>query len=335
MATSIPAELLERVVARAALDDHDGRSGATLERLTLDDGTTAILKRAAAASEIAGVLGLPDAELVLWESGAFDRFPAALGHPIIGKWVEGGDVVTLMRDLGSTIPGWSRTLRAEECDRIFAAASALHRAFVARPPTGVIPFARRLDLLSPTTMRQCGEGFALAPHVLQGWERFGELVDDDIAAAVAVVHDDPAILATAFGDAPVTLLHADLWPVNLALDGSGATFLDWSLATLGPPAFDFTVFLSGAADHCEPSREELIASFRRASGALTDDRTIALALCASLCDLGWNKALDAADHDDPAQRARAAADLEWWVDAARPGLELLRGIGGPTSLPDR
>jgi hypothetical protein len=35
----------------------------------------------------------------------------------------------------------------------------------------------------------------------------------------------------------------------------------------------------------------------------------------------WNKAADAAEHDDLMQRARAAADLAWWNDAGRAALD--------------
>ncbi len=312
--------LLDRVVARQTLGDHDGRSGATLERLTLDDGTTLVLKHADPRKELSGQLGIPDAELALWAAGAFARFPDAIGHAILDKWTEGDQVLTLMRDLDGTIPGWSRRLTALECERIFAAASALHHAFVERVPTGVVPLTQRLGLLSPQSMASIDDTSGLARHVVRGWEHFHDHVDVEISDAVQTAHRDPAGLARAFASAPTTLLHADLWPVNVAIDTAAVTFLDWAIATAGPAALECSIFLSGAADHVEASREQIIASFRRASGDLTDDRTMRIALFASLCDLGWNKALDAAEHDDPAQRARAAADLAWWVDAGHAAL---------------
>ena len=48
------------------------------------------------------------------------------------------------------------------------------------------------------------------------------------------------------------------------------------------------------------------------------------ALVYGLCEMGWNKALDAAEHDDPAMRAREQADLDLWV--ARAGEALERGV---------
>lgn len=318
--------LLDQVVARQILGDHDGRSGATLERLTLAGGTTLVLKHADPGNEIGGLLGIPDAEFALWEAGAFARFPDAIGHAILDKWTGGDHTLTLMRDLDGTIPGWSRRLSARECEQIMTALGALHHAFVDHVPAGVVPLTQRLGLLSPQTMASIGDTSGLARHVVRGWEHFHDQVDLEISDAVQAAHRDPAGLARAFAPAPTTLLHADLWPVNVAIDAAGVTFLDWSIATAGPAALDCSIFLSGAADHVEASREQIIATFRRTSGELTDDRTMRIALFASLCDLGWNKALDAAEHDDPAQRARAAADLAWWVEAghaARADLDTL------------
>src|SRR2546423_1493666 len=45
-----------------------------------------------------------------------------------------------------------------------------------------------------------------------------------------------------------------------------------------------------------------------------------LGLLTGLLELGWNKALDAAEHPDPAKRDRERADLAWWLDAATPAL---------------
>ena len=56
-------------------------------------------------------------------------------------------------------------------------------------------------------------------------------------------------------------------------------------------------------------------------GPACDERSMRLALLAGLVWLGWNKALDAAEHPDPAIRARETADLDWWVRAARTTLE--------------
>jgi aminoglycoside phosphotransferase (APT) family kinase protein len=149
--------------------------------------------------------------------------------------------------------------------------------------------------------------------VMRGWERFFELVAADVADAVAAHHADPVPLAGVLSSRPTTLLHGDLWLVNLALDDTEVVFLDWAIATNGPPALDLAIFLAGSAAHITPAD--------RRRSRRTDDRTMCLALFAVLADLGWNKALDAAEHDDPAMRARESADLDWWVTQARIALD--------------
>jgi aminoglycoside phosphotransferase (APT) family kinase protein len=178
----------------------------------------------------------------------------------------------------------------------------------------------RLTLLSPQVAgSQPGE---LPGLIVRGWERFAELVEPSLADGVFALHHDPAPLAAALRRGGSTLLHADLWPVNLALLPDQIVLLDWALATEGPPALDLAIFLQGSAAHVEPAREELIARFRALSAGVSA-ADIELALLAGLIDLGWNKALDAVEHGDPAVRDREAADLRWWVARGRAGLDRL------------
>jgi hypothetical protein len=97
--------------------------------------------------------------------------------------------------------------------------------------------------------------------------------------------------------------------------------IDWGLASWAPPALEFTMFLVGAMSNVEATHEQLLADFRSASGEHYDDVGLSLSFLATLCDFGWNKALDAAEHDDPAKRATEAAELDWWVARARETLD--------------
>jgi aminoglycoside phosphotransferase (APT) family kinase protein len=177
-------------------------------------------------------------------------------------------------------------------------------------------------MLSPRTMAPLAHGTSPIPGlVLRGWERFADLVEPDVADAVFAIHQDPATLAGAMEQGPTTLLHGDLWLVNLAIEPDLVVFLDWALATTGPAALDVAIFLTGSAAHMEPSREGLIELFRIRSAELTDDRAMDLALLAGLAEMGWNKALDAIEHSDPGLRARERADLDWWVLRGRDALD--------------
>lgn len=313
--------ILERVVERTVLDDHDGRSGARLERVRLDDGTRLVVKYADPAADLTVALtGGVDRERLLWTSGVLDRLPAGLGHAIVDVSDEDGTTVTVMRDLGDAVPGWKRTLTAGECDRILTALVGMHGAFAGDGPVGLCSLETRLTLLSPQVAgSQAGE---LPRLILRGWENFADLVDRSVVDAVFALHADPAPLATALRRGGTTLLHADLWPVNLALLPDELVFLDWALATEGPPALDLAIFLSGSAAHVTPTRESLITHFRALNAQVTE-ADVDLALLAGLLDLAWNKALDATTHEDPQTRTRAHTDLAWWVQHGRAGLDHL------------
>lgn len=313
--------LLDQAVERQALDGHDGRSGAKIERIVLADGTSLILKTAADGSDITAVMtGGVQREQSLWDSGALARLTGPVGHAILDVWTDGDLTCTLMRDLADAVPGWSRVLPRAECSRILEAITAVHATFVDDLPPDLCPLATRVGLLAPRLLRPLLGQHPLADPVVHGWECFAELTPPDLLAAVTRLHDDPTPLVAAMAQGPVTLVHADLWLVNLALEPDQVVLLDWALATAGPPALDLAVFLTGSAAHVEPTREELIAEFCSRS-ALTDERAVDLALLFGLLDMGWNKALDALEHDDPAMRERELADLHWWQERAMGALE--------------
>jgi hypothetical protein len=69
--------ILDRVVERAVLDEHDGRSGARLERVRLDDGTRLVVKYADPTADLTIALtGGVERERLMWSSGTTeDRLP--------------------------------------------------------------------------------------------------------------------------------------------------------------------------------------------------------------------------------------------------------------------
>jgi hypothetical protein len=313
--------LLADAVERVALDGHDGRSGARIERVRLADGTSLILKTATAAEDITVSLsgGVPR-EQRLWESGALDRLGGPVGHAIVDIWDDGDATVTLMRDLGGSVPGWSRVLSRPEVRRLLEAMTAMHATFAGDLPAGLCPLERRLGALSPRVMEEHVGQHTLADVIVRGWQRFADVTPSDLLDEVRRLHADPAPLAAAMRNGAVTLLHADLWLVNLALAPEQVVFLDWALATEGPPALDLSIFLTGSAANVEPTREEVIAEFRTLSPQ-TDDRAIDLALLQGLLEMGWNKALDATENEDQSVRERERGDLAWWQARASETLD--------------
>ena len=82
--SAMPGSILDRAIRREPLDSHDGRSGAVLERVVLDDGTKLVVKTAAPGADLPGAATTdPGRELWLWSSGILGQLPAGVGHAIV------------------------------------------------------------------------------------------------------------------------------------------------------------------------------------------------------------------------------------------------------------
>ena len=319
-----PAELLRDAVDRRAVSGHEGKSGAGLERVRLADGRALVVKRVAPGGDFTLDLtgGGPAREFVLWRDGVLARLPDGVAHAVLDSWLEGETTVVVMRDLGDTVLTWDARLTSRRAFWLMERVAALHRHFLDAPPAGLAPLDLVLSLFAPRRIRALAtSGNDLMGLAVRGWEIFADTVPPDVSGPVLELLDDVSPLAAALGTGPVTLCHGDLATVNMAFEGDDLVLLDWAMSSAAPGALDVARFLAGCASVVSPSREELLEAYRTAAGPAADERSIRLALLSGLVWLGWNKALDAAEHPDPAIRAREEADLAWWVRAARTTLE--------------
>lgn len=293
----------------------DGRSGSRVERVGLAGHASLVLKHTSAAYDrVARVTGGAGREANLFLSGVLDGLPPGVGHAIVDAYRRGDEWTIVMRDVSAgLIPNDHRATTAE-VDRVLTAASRMHQAYARGPvPRFLCPLPAALANLSPAPMASIADSDDFAPLVLRGWERFAEIVPDDVATAVRGIHREPGALAARLQEFPSTLLHGDLWLVNCSLLPGEVVLLDWALATWGPPALDVAVFLAGHGSRMAPAREEVLERSAALAGPLHHPTATRLALAAGLALMGWNKALDATEHSDPAKRAVEAADLAWWV----------------------
>ena len=313
---------LERVTNRRPLPEHDGRSGARIERGVLS-GVPVYVKQAALDRDLAQLLtGDGRRELALFESGVFNDLPAGVASALVAVEVVDGTLVTISRDLGPSVLSWDRQLSPDEVCRVFARMAAIHERFADRFVPRLCPLNVRLALFSDDNVGAITAANAeLAAAVRRGQELFDEIVPADVSAAVLRNRADPAPLATAMAKAGTTLLHGDCWLVNLAIEGDVLIPMDWGLATNGPPVLDFMTFCVGATSNVTMAREDLLDLARASCGAFANDDVFALGEFWTLMELGWNKALDAVDHADPAKRATERADLDFWVGRARVALD--------------
>ena len=110
----------------------------------------------------------------------------------------------------------------------------------------------------------------------------------------------------------------------MAWDNDDLVLVDWGQAFMGPPALEIARFLPSGLVRSQLDPDWFLAEYRALSGERFDGEALYLSLLATLVWYGWRKALDAIEAADQNQRAREAAALSWWWDAASRGLRLLK-----------
>lgn len=320
-------ELEDRVVHRSPLTAHVGKSGATLERWLLDDGSTVVVKRLRPATDLLMQL-THDAsarEYALWAAGLLEHLPEHVEHAILGGWGEPDGATVVMRDLADRMLTWDDHLDDDRCRWILRRLADVHRAY-ARVPLdawrpALTPMCDFLDMFSPPRMKAHLDGPSVLPRLAtRGWQLFEELAPQDVARPVLALLERPAPLVDALRGCPCTLVHGDFVVVNMAVDPDTLVLVDWSMTSEAPAAMDVARFVAGCASLTDLSREEVIEAYAEAAGAAYHEPSMRLALLAATVWLGWNKALDASEHPDPAIRERERDDLDWWVLQARAAL---------------
>ena len=85
---TLAGEYLDDSVERVPMIDHEGKSGALLERVTLADGRHLIVKRFSPRTDLlVAVLGdVVGREYVLWSRGILDLLPSEVGHAVVDGW---------------------------------------------------------------------------------------------------------------------------------------------------------------------------------------------------------------------------------------------------------
>jgi aminoglycoside phosphotransferase (APT) family kinase protein len=149
------------------------------------------------------------------------------------------------------------------------------------------------------------------------------LAPTEISTAVLSALEQPEPLGRVLDSGTTTMCHGDAWLVNVAITPGDVVFLDWNMATRGPASIDFVDFVVGCASHVDLPIDATLARARDACRDIVDDTVWNASVFWALCELGWNKALDASTHPDETQRARARSELTWWTEQARTALNAI------------
>jgi len=329
--------VLDAALDRAPVND-DGRSGATLERVLLADGSSVVVKRFDPSVDLVMRLSgdLHGREVDFFQRGILDRLPPTVLHPVMDGWYDDeGLGVLVMRDLGDAVLSWKSVVTTAQARTMFSAVAELHAAFLGSAPAELTPLGSLVSLFEPPRIRPY-TGESLVDYALQGWEYWPEVAPGEVGERVLALAQDTAPIEAACLALPTTLLHGDLATVNMALEPGRPgclTLIDWGLAAEGPAELDIGRLLVGCAHLFGPigggggsetivaRLDDLVALQRETAGPAYDKGALRLGLLAGLAWLGWNKSLDIVEHPDPAVRERERVALTWWLHQAELAFE--------------
>ena len=293
-----------------------GKSGAALERVTVD-GTTFVIKHLDPATDwtmrASGFDGYATVEL--WRRGVLAALPDCIRQPILAVALD-GTASLLMEDVGDwLVPATDDVIPEAQHDLFLDHMAAVHAAFweTDLPIDVVTPTGRYLEL-SPAmgeAERARGSDDLVPQLVRRGWPLFAEVAPRAAGVVLPLAHD-PGPLVAALAETPQTFVHGNWKLDNLGTDDVGRTvLLDWELPGRSAAASDLAWYLAINCRRLPVSKEAAIEGYRAAlerHGVRTGswwEPQLALCLLGALVQFGWEKALGG--YDD---------ELAWWEERA-------------------
>lgn len=322
-------ELLADATSREPFTPGDARSPAGFERVEID-GRRCVVKYAHPdfdfTMRVSGDVGCRPRRV--WEAGLMDLAPDTIDHATLGvaRWGRNGwGAALLMRDVSDDLPALGDEPISEETHAAFLDGIAALAAplWDFQGDMGLLPHRLRWAWFGVEQLageQRMGFPEAVPRIATEGWQRFAERAPQDVLTAIDDLRHEPLALSDALRATPQTFLHGD-WKIgNLGRAADGrVVLLDWAYPGEGPVCHELAWYLAlnrARIPHGH-TKESTIDDFRRAlerHGIATDgwwDRQLALCLAGALVQFGWEKALGPED------------ELNWWIDAARPGLHAL------------
>jgi Phosphotransferase enzyme family len=317
----LPASFAEVVAVEPLVSN--GWSGNQLKRILLADGSSLVAKRLVPGGDWIGRATRDRGrEALLWTTGILERLPSAIEHAVVAAVREGGGWWVVMRDVSERLLDASSSLSRQESGRVLEAANLMWEEFWDERIDLLCSLTDRLGMTAPRVSERERSGLDLLPKQFEmAWEAFADAADSDVAQAVLTIVAEPLPLAAELDACGTTLIHADLRDENIGLTERGIVVLDWGIATQGHPTVELAWYLMHDAWRIDATHDEIVDDFRRIRGDGDDPHALELGLIAGLVMYGWVIGHSAIVHPDPAERAWARSELDWWIPRVRRALE--------------
>jgi hypothetical protein len=308
-------------------------SGSAISVVEADDARL-LLKRVAPAWDYFMRVSDDDRgrEALAFTSGLLDRLPPELTHAYLACARDGDGWAILMRDVAPALLPPRVPVTLAEHQRILTALAAFHAAFWERDPgPGFCAPWHHYHVVSPAAAADdAGEHGVLHALIQDGWEQLLALLDSGIGTLALTLANDPTPLVDRLAHLPQTVVHGDMRPANIGIEGGRLLPIDWALVGRGVAGLDALWYVAGLGSRRPMTREASLDIYRAALAASLGARfdiawwepMLDLSLLGGLLRHGWIAARATASSDPLAQEA-ARADLAWWADAARRGIDRL------------
>ncbi|MEY2433695.1 MAG: hypothetical protein QOC92_3420 [Acidimicrobiaceae bacterium] len=321
-------ELLAGATHREPFFVSDSKSGSGFERLVID-GESHIVKHVHIDADwtmrFNGDVGCHPMQV--WSSGLMDVLPERIDHGVVG--VAGGlgrngwGAAILMRDMSAEmVPPGDDVLPFEHHSQFLDDLAAMSaRMWGWRDDIGLVPIDSRWTWFNHATLaieEAAGWRDPVPKIAFEGWQRFEQRVPRPVFELIDSLRRDTSPLVAAIRATPLTFVHGDwkLGNVGTARDGR-TVLIDWTYPGEAPCCFELAWYFAINSARMPQSKEDAIATFRRAlerQGVDTDrwfDVQLALCLLGGVVIFGWEKALGSDE------------ELGWWCDRALEGAQFL------------
>ncbi|HEY6470345.1 MAG TPA: phosphotransferase [Candidatus Dormibacteraeota bacterium] len=319
-------EMLVDATDRHVWKTSDSLSGSRLERVTIA-GERCVVKYTSVDDDwIMRATGdLHCRQLTLFRSGVLDPLPGAIDHCIVAcapytseRGHRGG--AFLMRDVSADlVPAGTGPIPLEQHTRFLEHMALMHATFAGfEVVEEFFPVAHHFVMLTPAMAAieaERGGRDPVPPAVANGWQVMAKRHPRQSEILLDLARD-PSPLVDALSVGPATLLHGDWKLGNLGSSGVTTLLLDWDRCGAGAPLVDVAWYLAVNCDRLPESKEDTLATYRRALEAAGVDTSswwtaqLRPALAGAFVQLGWSK------NDDE-------AEFGWWSDRLDEALQII------------